>query len=131
MLLVLTGCTLVDQRSFRAEAPAPGQAELARTALPALPLITVRFDAPVDQAAIAGAVDLALARRPDAIFDVIAAIPGTASRAQQEAAMAQGRLDAEQVATALAQAGAARSRIEIGARGDSVPGLREIRVYLR
>jgi hypothetical protein len=96
-----------------------------------LPLITVRFDAPIDQAAIATAVDLARTRRPDATVDVIAPIPATASQAEQAAALAQGRTDAERVATALAEAGTPRARIELGARPDGVAGVREIRVYVR
>ena len=57
------GCTLVDQRSFRSTEAQAGADEMARAVLPALPLIVVRFDAPIDQAAIAQAVELAQARR--------------------------------------------------------------------
>ena len=74
---------------------------------------------------------MARARRPDAMFDVIVPGPATAARADQEAALAQGRADAETVATALAEAGAARDHIEIGARADTLTPQREIRVYVR
>ena len=131
MASALAGCTLVDQRTFRSPEAQAGADEVARARLPALPLIVVRFDAPIDQSAIAQAVELAQARRPEAVFDVIAPIPATASRAAQEAAMAQGRTDAERVASALAEAGAPRGRIEIGARAEAVAGVREIRVYVR
>ncbi len=86
---------------------------------------------PIDQPAIASAVDLARARRPDATFDVIAPIPATATQSQQAAALAQGRQDAETVATALAGAGVPRAKIELGARPDGIQGIREIRVYVR
>ncbi len=100
-------------------------------ALPALPLITVRFDAPLDTDAIAGAVQLAIARRPGAMFDVVAPIPTGASRAVQDAAVRQAQADAEQVATAMAAAGADRARIQLGLRADpGVPG-REVRVFVR
>ena len=129
--MALAGCTIIDQRTFRADSSQPGPTELARAALPALPLITVRFDTPIDQPAIASAVDLARARRPDATFDVIAPIPAATTQSQQAAALAQGRQDAETVATALAEAGVPRARIELGARPDGIPGIREIRVYVR
>jgi hypothetical protein len=125
------GCTLVDQRTFRAAEAQAGVDEIARAVLPALPLIVVRFDGPIDRAAIAQAVELAQARREAAVFDVIAPIPTGASPAVQEAALAQGRADAERVASVLAEAGAPRGRIEIGARGERVAGVREIRVYVR
>ncbi len=125
------GCTLVDQRSFRSAEAQAGADEMARAVLPALPLIVVRFDAPIDQAAIAQAVELAQARRAGAVFEVIVPIAAGAARAVQEAALAQGRADAELVASALAGAGAPRGRIEIGARADGGVSVREIRVYVR
>ena len=125
--LLLAGCTLIDQRTFRAAAPAAGPGELARAGLPALPLITVRFDQPVDRAAIAEAADLARARRADATFDVIVPVPAGA----RGDALAQGQADASAVARALAESGVARERIEIGARADGIAGIREIRVYVR
>ena len=131
LAVLVTGCTLVDQRTFRSAGAQAGADELARASLPALPLIVVRFDAPIDQAAITQAVELAQARREAAVFDVIAPIPASASREAQAAAMAQGRADAERVASALAEAGAPRGRIEIGARAEGVAGVREIRVYVR
>ena len=79
------GCTLVDQRTFRAAEAQAGVDEIARAVLPALPLIVVRFDGPIDRAAIAQAVELAQARREAAVFDVIAPIPTGASPAVQEA----------------------------------------------
>ncbi len=118
----------MDQRTFsRAASLAPAEA----ANLPALPLITVRFDAPLDSDAIAGAVQLAMSRRPGAIFEVVAPVPSGAPRAAQEAAVRQGQADAEQVATAMAAAGADRARIQLGLRADpGVPG-REVRVYVR
>src|SRR5207342_1946947 len=101
------GCTIIDQRTFRSAAHAPGQVEQREATLPPLPLITVRFDAPLDNDAIAGAVELAMARKPGVVFDVIAPIPTAAARPAQEEALLQGRADTEQVATAIAAAGAA------------------------
>lgn len=131
-LPMLGACTLIDQRTFAPAATAPQQAELQKLrALPPLPLITVRLPAELDRAAIRTAVDLARARRPDARFEVITPIDPAAPRASQDAALAQGRADAELVANALAEAGAARDHIEIGARADNGAPDREVRVYVR
>lgn len=100
--------------------------------MPALPLITIRFaTAELDKAAIRDAVDLARARRPDARFDVITPLSLATSRDAQAEALRQGRADAELVANALAEAGAARDHIEIGARADPGAPAREVRVYVR
>ncbi|MCX7384748.1 MAG: hypothetical protein NT133_25765, partial [Alphaproteobacteria bacterium] len=119
-LPLLGACTIVDQRSFAAPPTAPQPADVSRLRqLPALPLITVRFaTAELDRAAIRTAVDLARARRPDARFEVVTPIDIAGSREAQAEALRQGRADAELVATALAEAGAARDHIEIGARAD-------------
>ena len=130
--MLLAGCTIIDQRSFRPPPAAPGAAEIARAKLPPLPLITVRFDAAeLDRAAIGSAVDLAFARQPSAIFDVVAPVPGGATREAQAAAIRQGRADSEIVANALAAAGAPRERIQLGLRADPGTPPREVRVYVR
>ena len=128
----MPGCTLIDQRTFRSAPSTPGAAELARASLPALPLLTIRFaDPELDRAAIATAVDLALARKPAAIFDVIAPIPTNAPRETQDEAVRQGRADTERVANALAAAGAPRPQIQLGLRADRGDPPREVRVYVR
>ena len=105
---------------------------MARATLPALPLITIRFaEAELDRAALAGAVELALARKPGAVFDVIAPIPAEAPRDAQDAALRQGRAETERVANALAAAGAPRAQIELGLRADPGTPPREVRVYVR
>jgi hypothetical protein len=127
---VVAGCAIIDRRTFRT-APAPTAADVARAGLPALPLIVVRFGEPLDQAAIQGAVDLARARNPGAVFDVITPVPVLAPREAQAEALRQGRADAELVADALAAAGAARDHVVIGARADAGAPGREVRVYVR
>ncbi len=123
---------MIDQRTFRSAPATPGAAELARVNLPALPLLTIRFAEPeLDGAAIARAVDLALARKPAAIFDVIAPIPAEAPRDIQDAAVRLGRADTERVANALAAAGAPRAQIQLGLRADLGNPPREVRVYVR
>ncbi len=131
--LLLAACTIIDQRTFAPPTTGPQQAELERLrSLPALPLMTVRFTGgELDRAAIRGAVELARARRADARFEVITPIDMAGSREAQAEALRQGRADAEVVATALAEAGAARDHIEIGARSDAGAAPREVRVYVR
>lgn len=97
-----------------------------------MPLLTIRFaDPELDRAAIATAVDLALARKPAAIFDVIAPIPANAPRETQDEAVRQGRADTERVANVLAAAGAPRAQIQLGLRADRGDPPREVRVYVR
>lgn len=100
-------------------------------ALPALPVLIIRFDQPMDPKAIADAVELAMARKPGAVFDVVAPIPAGASPAAQAEVVRQGREDTERVATAIAAAGAARDHIELGLRADPGTPPREVRVYAR
>ena len=129
-LVALAGCTIVDQRTFARWAPA-GPVEPARAGLPALPVITIRFDQALDQKAIAEAVELAMARKPSTVFDVVAPVPAGESAAAQAEAVRQGREDTERVATAIAAAGAARDHIELGLRADPGTPQREVRVYAR
>jgi hypothetical protein len=127
--LLVAGCTLIDQRTFRSAA-SPGPADTA-TPAPALPLLTVHVGTESDTDAIPGAVQLAMARNPGTVFEVVAPIPISVPRATQEAAVRQAQGDAEQVATAIAAAGAARDHIQLGLRADpGVPG-REVRIYAR
>jgi hypothetical protein len=124
----LSGCTLIDQRTFRAVPASPGAEELAHATLPPLPLLVVRFGLiEIDQAAIAQAVDLARARRADPLFDVVVPVAADVSAA----AVRQAQDDAERVATALVAAGVTREHIVLGLRGDAGAAAREVRVYVR
>lgn len=136
LLPLLAGCELVDQRTVArwtgGHPPGMTSADLAAANLPALPLVTIRYDDPsADPApALAAAAEDALARKPDATFEVITAIPTALPPTDQDAFVRQGTADARQVADDLATAGVDPSRIHLGLRGDPGRPVREVRVYV-
>ncbi len=135
--LLLAGCfppdfKLIDQQTFE-RAPKPGATDIARAALPALPLAVIRFDQP-DQdytQALADAVDAATSRRPDVAFDVLTPVPTAAAPDVQARYTSQGAAVAQDVANALAADGVAPDHVHIGYRGDPGSPPREVRVYVR
>lgn len=131
--MLAAGCTLVDQRTFQAEAPAPTAREVERARAPERPLVSVRLDAPeMDyRPALAQAVRAAAARRPGVTFDVVALVPTQASPAEQGRRVAQGARDALAVASSVNAAGVAQDRIHLGLRGDPGDPAREVRVFAR
>ena len=141
LLIALAGCTLVDQRTFRAAAPEPGAAELgpagagagAGAGAAARPLAVIRMGeaGPDYRPMLAEAVQAAQQRNPDARFDVIALVPTRASPAEQDRRIAEAARDAQEVATAMGAAGVPSDWLTLGLRGDPGVPAREVRVHLR
>ncbi len=137
LALLLTGCHLVDQRDVSrllgGPSTAPDQAALAEAKLPALPLVTVRFDQPGadDSAVLTEAAQAAMERKANVIFEVVTPVPTAAPRAVQDAFVRQGAEDAKAVADTLATAGVPPEQIHLGQRGDPGNPVREVRVYVR
>lgn len=133
LALLLAGCALPDQRSFNRTSATPGGAEVARAALPARPLVTIRLPAETAQwrQAVLDAVAAARDRKPDVVFDVMAAVPTEAVEADRVAALRQGSADARLVATVLGEAGVPPDRLRLGAQGDPGRPPREVRIYVR
>ena len=127
-MLLLGGCTLVDQRTFR-RTSAPDTA--AVRPLPALPLIVIRFDHPDDDygPALATAVQDAQVRNPTASFDVLTPIPTKAPPEEQRKYIEQGSEDATVVGRNLQEIGGDADRVRLGFRGDDGSPPREVRVY--
>jgi hypothetical protein len=114
---LLGGCTipgfhLIDQRTFEATTP-PSAADIARAKLPAEAIGSVQT------------------RKPDVAFDVVSPVPIKASQADQDRFTAQGKQDAQDIATAIAEDGVAPDHIFLGFRGDPGAPPREVRVYVR
>jgi len=128
----LGGCALVDQRTFERAGAGPDAVDVARAkTLPALPLVTVRFDDPdADlRPVIAQAVESAQAAKRDVEFDVVAPIPTKATQTVQDAFAKQGATDAATVAEAFGYAGVLLDRVHVGFRGDPGNPPREVLVY--
>ncbi|AEO49860.1 hypothetical protein F11_17000 [Rhodospirillum rubrum F11] len=86
------------------------------------PLVVIRFDSPnvAYEGPLSNAVQAALARKPDASFDVVAVSGGSASGA------ARG---AERVVRSLTQMGVPSNRVNLSAASSA--GSDEVRVYVR
>ena len=131
-LLLLCGCTLVDQRTFN---PSAGMAPTVQArpvaAVPQAPagppaLLTLRIPGDHD-AAIRDAVAAARARKRDVMFDVQASVPLDAVPTIEEAAAA----DAAAVARSIVAAGVPQSRVRLTARPEAGAEPRDIRIYVR
>jgi hypothetical protein len=130
-LLALSGCRLVDQRTFERAPAAPTAAALARPGLPKLPVLTIAFVvADADwRPSVHEAVRAALAHKPDAMFAVVTPIPTAAGRDAQDAFTKQGREDATAVAREVQASGATPDHVTIGLQGDAGSPRREVRIY--
>jgi hypothetical protein len=135
--LLLVGCTppdfkLIDQRTFRST-PTPSSTDVARAALPPLPLVVIRYDN-LDEdygPTLARAVNEATTVKPDVAFDVLTPMPIAAPPDVQARFTSQGIRDAQDVADALAADGVPPDRVHMGFRGDAGTPPREVQVYAR
>jgi hypothetical protein len=137
-LLGLSACTypdfrLVDQRTFHSTPDAAGPAELARSRLPPLPLVTIQFaqDGVDWHSIMSAAVEEARARKPDVAFDVLTALPSATDPAEQTRIVQANEADAKEVANALLYDGVNPDRIHLGLRRDPGASPREVRIYVR
>ena len=106
---------------------------MAGTTLPALPLVTIRFDQPgADYTPLlVEAAEDAMQRKPGVVFDVVTPVPTAIPREQQDEFVRRGADDARTVATVLATAGVPPEQLRLGLRGDQGQPVREVRVYVR
>jgi hypothetical protein len=130
LLLLLGGCTLIDQRTFNPRAgmgpivpPGPG---------PTPALISVDFSKPdpVYETPLRQAVEQALSRKPTVAFDVTIVVPATGTIAQQAAAAASIRADAREVARIITDEGVDEERVHMLARAESGIVGRQVQVYV-
>jgi hypothetical protein len=135
--LALTGCKLVDQRTFDPSAgrpPPPPVLPQRPAPLPVPPLATVVAGSPADdwKPALVEIARAALARKPNVLFRVISRVPAAGdpdaqARALQGVATGTGQA----VADALVSAGVPAGQIELTGRSD--PGVRQpdVQVFVR
>ena len=140
LLVAVTGCKLVDQRTFDANAgkapqpyiPPPPPAPPGPPPVP--PLVTLVAGTP--QAQWQGPVDrvvhLALARKPGVLFVVKCLVPqGTDMDAEQAALVRLVQGDGRAVMQAIINAGASETQVEMSAMPDSTVTAPVVRVYVR
>jgi hypothetical protein len=133
-VLLQAGCKLVDQTTFGAK-PVPPAPDLLTEALAEgsrIPLVVIHYGgaAFVYDDTLNTEVDAALARKPDATFDVVTEVPATGNPDDQTAAIERGQQDAVGVMSKLADDGVDPARIHLSARTDPGITAREIRLYV-
>ncbi|HEY5299184.1 MAG TPA: hypothetical protein VIJ55_00780 [Acetobacteraceae bacterium] len=133
ILLVLSGCKLIDQRTFAPAPEAASPAVAARSTETRTPLMTI---APGTKLAtyeglLRTAVHDAQSRDPAVSFDVVSVVPASGTLADQVKAAEADRASAMDVAQALLTAGVAEDRVALGARVDPGAHGPNVRVYVR
>ncbi|MEK9968354.1 MAG: hypothetical protein VW600_04405 [Ferrovibrio sp.] len=96
------------------------------------PLVVIRFDradVPYQQA-LYNAVSQALARKPNAVFDVVAIAAG-GTQAQTASNQNQARRNADRVVRSLADMGLPSSRVNVSAASSSQSAANEVQVFVR
>lgn len=142
--LLLAGCKLVDQRTFDPQAgrppavprpPAPPGPQPDRMLDGLAPLVTIRLgqDTTYDQA-VEQATAAALARKRDAQFTVLTAVPPGAPNAPpgaQANAVARYAPEAARVAGLIERRGVPAGRVHLEARPEPNLAAPELRLYVR
>ena len=97
------------------------------------PLVVIRFDRPdVEyQQALYTAVNRALERRPQAVFDLVAVAPARGSAAQAAASTTSARRNAENVLRSLNNMGLPASRVSMSAMSSADAQTSEVHLYVR
>jgi hypothetical protein len=140
--VAVAGCRLIDQRTFEPAGVAPTAGELGRSGAlaggvaagrPPRPLVTVmpgdlEHDWKPD---VLAAVRDALARDPNAAFDIVTPYPTRLGQAARDRAVATGAADAAAVAGVIEADGVAADRLHLGARGDAGQPAREVMILPR
>lgn len=96
------------------------------------PLVVIRFDradVPYQQA-LYNAVSQAIARKPNAVFDVVAVAAG-GTQAQTASNQNQARRNADRVIRSLADMGLPASRVNVSAGSNTQAATNEVHVFVR
>jgi hypothetical protein len=128
-LLIFSGCTLIDQRTFAPSPEAKAQPAPPRPPVvidPRTPLVTIDYTVPSPDYAqlLHAAVRAAESRYPDVQYDVISVLSDTA-----DASLGQER--ATDVMRAIMRDRVPASRIHLGLRTDPALAATQVRVYVR
>jgi hypothetical protein len=115
-----------------AVATAAGSEAAPAAAAPRRPLVVIRFDRPdvVYDKALYSAVNSALERKPEAVFDLVAVAPGGGSTSAAANANA-ARRNAEKVLRSLTAMGLPASRVTLSAGTSAEARTSEVHIYVR
>ena len=132
VLVLLTGCHLVEQRDFDRHAgdrPAI-PVKLGHVAPPVPALVTIRYDTPDPpyRETLAYAVQRALSRKRDVLFTVTSLVPPSGDPNAQFAAEGAAAASGRDVAAAIVAAGADTGQVEQAVRQDAAVSVREVRI---
>jgi type IV pilus biogenesis protein CpaD/CtpE len=132
VLLLLSGCKLIDQTTFNPQAGklVTPPVIVSPSAPPLLVIPVGQSDAGYG-AIIRQQVDAALAVKPDAQFEVVTVVPGVGATASQTAAATEVIADARQVARVINDEGVDDGRISLSAKSEAGLAARELRVFVR
>jgi hypothetical protein len=130
--LLMGGCTLIDQRTFNPRAGLGPVPPPSTAPAPAPALITVDFEKPdpVYEAQLREAVDQALSRKPNVVFEVVTVVPAAGTPAQQVDAAVSIRADAREVARIITDQGASPDQVHMLARAEPTATGRQVQVYV-
>jgi hypothetical protein len=126
LLLALSGCHLIDQTDFEPKRPPPHVVPPVSNPEPRAALVTIEFAKadPDYRGPLTTAIPIVEARRPGALYDVVAVVADAAGAAA-------GRTRAAEVMTAIEAAGVNPARIQLGLTLDPGRKIPQVRVYLR
>ncbi|MGI4939224.1 MAG: hypothetical protein ACRYHQ_01420 [Janthinobacterium lividum] len=133
LLVLLPGCTLIDQNTFRPGAstapviPAAPPAPVSAAAYPGPPPLLILPAGQLGTETIRSAVAAARARKPRVEFDVVAILPGTPT----DEAAHTATLGAANVARTIVAQGVPQSRVRVLARPEPAATVGDIRIYVR
>lgn len=133
----LSGCKLVDQKTFNAQAgkpPVPYIPPAPPGPPPVPPLVELVAGTPSAEwtAPVGQVVHKALARKPDILFVVKCLVPPGADPATDQQALVQlVQGDGQAVTQAIIKAGASPAQVEMAAMPDSTVTKSVVRVYVK
>ena len=133
LLLAVGACTLVDQRTFDANAGKPPVIPPPPGPPAQKPLITIEFGGvrPDYAEALRQAVEGAVARKPSVAFEVATVVPNTGTPAEQIPAATGLTPDARDVARAINADGVDDDRIKLTARTMAGVSSRQVQVFVQ
>jgi hypothetical protein len=133
LLLVLSGCHLVDERDFDANAEKPPKLPAPPASAPGPgALLTLNYaDGDPDYATkLAQSVQRALSVKPGVLFTVQTLVPPAATPDAQAASLTAAAGTGREIAEAIAADGADAGQIELAVRADPSVHAKEVRVFV-